>query len=136
MVTVSLGPVAHHANKPFFTFTEELQGFLVLLAEVLPSFHLFDQSQVQALGYFSDVGQLPVGSEALLGHRLPALGAGEVGGQSFPVLSDARLAKAVPAVDGHGVLEKFQADGAGGFILEAFHRRPGCHGERQSLFHF
>lgn len=127
MVTVHLGLVAHHTDQPFLIFTEELQGFLMLLAQVLPFFHLSDWLQVQALGYFDDVGQLPVGSDALLGHRLPAPGAGEVGGQSFPVLSDACPAKAVPTVDGHGVLEKFQADGAGGFILEALHRPPGCH---------
>jgi len=128
--TVSLGPVAHHADGLLVLLAEELQSLLVLLAEVLLS-RCSSCPRAQLPGDLGNVCQLSAGTETLPQSRLPALGAAEMCLQPFPAAGDARPAEVVAAVDGDGVLEITQADGAGGFAVQAFHWALCSHGSSQ-----
>lgn len=125
---VSLGPVAHHADGLLVLLAEELQSLLVLLAPTLVPRCSSACLQAQLLGDFGDLGQLPAGTETFVRSRLPALGAGEVGLQPFPAAGDAFPAEVVAAGDGDGLLEIAQADGAGGFALQALQGALRSHG--------
>lgn len=125
---VSLGPVAHHADGLLVLLAEELQSLLVLLAPTLVPRCSSACLQAQLLGDFGDLGQLPAGTETFVRSRLPALGAGEVGLQPLPAAGDAFPAEIVAAGDGDGLLEIAQADGAGGFALQALRGALRSHG--------
>lgn len=123
-----LGLPADQADGGLVLLAEEFQSLLVLLAQPLPHCPSFGCLQAQPLGYLDDFRQLPVGSQVSLRGRLFAPRAGEIRLLFLPAAGDARPAEVVAAVDGDGVLEEAQADGAGGFILEAFCRDVFSHG--------
>lgn len=125
---VSLGLSANQADGGLILLTEEFQSFPVLLAQPLPPCPSFGCLQAQPLGYLDYFCQLPVGSQVSLRGCLFALRAGEILLGFLPATGDARPAEVVPAMDGDGVLEEAQADGAGGFIAETFSRAVCSHG--------
>jgi len=124
---VLAGAVAHHADAPPVVLAVELEGFAVLHAEPV-LLRPLGPTQGELADDFGHVGQLAVGSEALLLEDLPALRAGEVHLQVLPALDDARPAEVVPALDGHGILEELQADGTSGLVLQVSGQEDSSHG--------
>lgn len=121
MAPVGSGLPADITDQVLFLSAEQLQGLLMLLAHLFPT-GPFQALQIEPLGDFHHVAQLPVGPEIPLQGRLSALRAREIRVPFFPAQGDAAPAEAVPAGDGDGILEILQADGASGFFVEAFHR--------------
>lgn len=116
MQAVSVGLPAHQADGHLVLLTEQLQDLPVPLAQPLPS---AGGPQAQPFGNLNDLGQLAVGSQVALRGRRLAARAGEGFLLFLPAAGDARPAEVVPAVDGDGILEEPQAEGAGGLVLEA-----------------
>lgn len=121
MGAVSLGRIAPRADGLLVLFAEELESLAVLLA---PS----RGTQVQLPGDAGDICQLSAGAEIFVGRRFPALWTGEITLQPFPAAGDAISAEIVTAGDGDGILKVTQADGAGGFTLQAVQGALRGHG--------
>lgn len=119
--TMSLGPVADHTDGRLVLLAEELERLLVLWAHAARPRRVADPRD-QLLGDLRQVPQLPVWPKfSLLGYPT-ALRAGEPPVRFARASRDAVAAEAVPAVDGDGVAEIIQADGAGCFFLQALQR--------------
>lgn len=126
MIPVSSGLPADHADEGFIVFAEDFQRLLVPLASFLLNRLPSGCLQTQPLGYFEHPCQLSAGPKVSLWCRLPALRAGEIRRGPLPAAGDACPAEVMTAVDGDGVSEILQADGAGGFAGEL------CGGARRS----
>lgn len=118
---VRLGRVALRADRLLVLCAEELQSLAVLLAPTRGM-------QTQLPGDAGDICQLSAGAEIFVQRRFPALRTGEISLQPFPAAGDALPAEVVAAGDGDGILEVTQADGAGGFALQAVQGALRGHG--------
>lgn len=132
---VRAGLAADRAQQSPVLLAENLQGLPVPLASFLL---LLASSQgfptAQPPGDLQHPRQLPARAEAPLRGRVPAPRAREPRRGPFPAALDARAAEVVAAVDGHGVPEIFQANGAGGLARERVHGAPGDAGAAAFIF--
>lgn len=118
--------LTHQANSLLIFFAEQAEHFMVFLTQVLIP-HLALVGDLQLLGYFHHVAQLPVGLQGAVAESLTADGAREVPVQLLPPAGDADPAEIVAAINDHRVLQVLQADRAAGFNLEVLQWVCGSH---------